>query len=156
MNIKVDNKLVVSSLLLFIMIIVGIKQFNLTPKLKPKTNSTEQTDIKLKITINDKKYSATILNNETAKEIINMLPLEIEMQELNGNEKYYNIDKKIKSNPTKIKKINKGDIMLFNDDTLVIFYDTFDTTYKYTKIGSIDNPDDLDLTNENVTVKIEK
>ena len=71
--------------------------------------------------------------------MIEMLPLEITMDELNGNEKYVYLDKSLPTNSTNPKHINKGDIMLFGNDCLVIFYKSFDTTYSYTKIGHIDN-----------------
>ena len=164
MKTKLDNKLVFSSVLLFVMIIVGVKQFNVTDKVKnnTKTNMSEinttkeDNNIKIKLIINNKEYTATLIDNETSKDLVNMLPINIEMKELNGNEKYYNFDEKIKSNQVEVKKINKGDIMLFNDNCLVIFYNSLETTYKYTKIGSIDNPNELDLNEENVIVKIEK
>ena len=73
-----------------------------------------------------------------------MLPLTLPMEELNGNEKYYYLDETLPSNPNNLKKINRGDIMLYNDNCLVIFYKSFETTYKYTKIGKIENPDNLD------------
>ena len=44
--------------------------------------------------------------------------------------------------------------MLFGNNCLVIFYESFDTTYSYTKIGHIDNLDNLE--NGNIKVKFEK
>ena len=40
--------------------------------------------------------------------------------------------------------IRNGDIMLYGDSTLVVFYRTFDSIYSYTRIGKLDGPDDLD------------
>ena len=44
--------------------------------------------------------------------------------------------------------------MLFGSDCLVIFYDSFETEFRYTKIGHIDNLGDLE--NGNVDVSITK
>ena len=40
--------------------------------------------------------------------------------------------------------------MLYGNNCLVIFYKTFETSYSYTKIGHIDNLEDLG--NEDITV----
>ena len=72
-----------------------------------------------------------------------MFPLTIKMSELNGNEKYYYLDKSLPSNPKKVGSITAGDVMLYGDDCVVIFYKSFSTSYKYTKIGHITNPDKL-------------
>ena len=108
----------------------------------------------LKITINNKEYEATIEDNDTAKSFIALLPKTFSMQELNGNEKYIYMDNSLPSNPVKPDHIQSGDIMLFGDDCLVIFYKSFDTNYSYTKIGHITNLPDLG--NGNITATFEK
>ena len=108
--------------------------------------------------IGEIKFSATLENNETTKELLQRLPLEIEMKELNGNEKYYYFDEHLPRNASLVNKINVGDIMLFGDNCLVIFYQSFVTSYSYTKLGKIDNPDSLAevLGSGNIKVKIMK
>ena len=106
----------------------------------------------VKIKINDDEYELKLSNNETAKEFLKLLPLNIDMQELNGNEKYYYLDDTLPSNPQNIGKIEKGDVMLYGDDCIVIFYKTFNTAYSYTKIGHIDGLNEL--SSENITVLI--
>ncbi len=98
---------------------------------------------KINITINDKTYTASLDDNETSKELLKKLPLSMTMTELNGNEFYYYMDSSLPSDPKKVQNITIGDIMLYGDDCLVIFYDSFKTNYSYTRLGKIDNIDGL-------------
>ena len=121
---------------------------------KNEVNKIMENVTNINVIINSKKYNATIENNETAKKFISRLPQEFSMKELNGNEKYIYMDNSLPTNSTNPKHIESGDIMLYGDDCLVIFYKSFDTKYSYTKIGHIDNLPDLG--NDNVIVKFEK
>ena len=126
--------------------------------MKESTNNTNigESDIKMKnvkVIINDKEYVLNLENNITAKEFNTLLPQEFNMNDLNGNEKYVNMDSSLPTNSYYPKHIEKGDVMLFGDNCLVIFYKSFDTEYDYTKIGHIDNLDDLG--SGNVIVKLE-
>lgn len=100
---------------------------------------TEGNGYKMNINIDGKKYSVSLEDNRAVKELILRLPLELEMNELNGNEKYYYLDESLPTSSERVDRIQKGDIMLYGDDCLVIFYDTFDTNYRYTRIGKIDD-----------------
>ena len=96
------------------------------------------------ITIENKKYEAILYDNSTTKELIKKFPITITMSDLNGNEKYYNFSKSFSTSSENVASINKGDIMLFGDNCLVIFYKSFSTRYKYTKLGYIKNTEDLE------------
>lgn len=96
------------------------------------------------ITIKNKKYEAILYDNSTTKELIKKFPITITMSDLNGNEKYYNFSKSFSTSSENVANINKGDIMLFSDNCLVIFYKSFSTRYKYTKLGYIKNTEDLE------------
>lgn len=108
------------------------------------------------IIINDEEFSVTLEDNETAKAFSNMLPVTLNMSELHGNEKYYYLDTSLPSHPQNIGTIHKGDIMLYGDDCIVIFYKDFDTDYKYSRIGHIDNTESLEkqLGNGNIDVVV--
>ena len=108
----------------------------------------------VKAIINEKEYTINLENNETANNFVNLLPQELNMSELKGNEKYIYLDTTLPTNSSNPKRINAGDVMLYGDNCLVIFYKTFDTSYSYTKIGHIDNLPNLG--NGTVTVKFEK
>ena len=71
------------------------------------------------------------------------LPMTINMSELNGNEKYYYFSDSLPTDAKKPSKINTGDIMLYGDDCLVLFYKSFSTVYSYTPLGTIDDPAEL-------------
>lgn len=114
-----------------------------------ENNEGENIVTNIKVKINNNIYNANIESNETAQKFISKLPLTLNMNELNGNEKYSYLDESLPNNPIKPTTINKGDIMLFGSNCLVIFYKTFNTSYSYTKIGHIENMPDLD---ENSTV----
>lgn len=93
----------------------------------------------INIEVNGVTYTASLEDNETSRELLNRLPLTITMNELNGNEKYTYFEDSFVSHPVSVGRIEAGDIMLYGDDCLVIFYDTFDTNYRYTKIGTIND-----------------
>ena len=105
----------------------------------------------IQVIINGKTYNAKIEENETAKSFVNMLLVEYDMNELNGNEKYVYLDNTLTTNPYSPKHIEAGDIMLYGNNCLVVFYKSFDTSYSYTKIGHIENL--LDLGNGNINIK---
>ena len=96
------------------------------------------------ITIKNKEYEAVLYDNSTVRELIKNFPISITMSDLNGNEKYYNFSKSFSTSSENVANINKGDIMLFGDNCLVIFYKSFSTHYKYTKLGYIKNTEDLE------------
>lgn len=89
------------------------------------------------LTINDQTFTAALADNETARAFAALLPMELHMTELNGNEKYHYLMSGLPAAPQRVEHIEAGDIMLFGDDCVVVFYRSFDTPYSYTRIGRI-------------------
>lgn len=111
---------------------------------------TEQTSIEeennrmnIEIVVGDKTFSATLYDNETAEALKQQLPLTLNMSELNGNEKYYYLSETLPTNSSIPSGIKTGDLMLYGNNCLVLFYDSFSTSYSYTPIGYVDNTDGL-------------
>ena len=100
----------------------------------------------MQMKIGDKAYSVVLNDNNTTKALRELLPMTVTMAEFNGNEKYYLLHNSLPSRPEHIGQIKSGDIMLFGDDSLVVFYKDFKTTYSYTRIGHIENAADLEQT----------
>ena len=136
---------------LIIISIFTISGCNINDKKYNETNNSNEVIRTVKVTINDKEYTINLENNETAREFLNHLPLELNMSELNGNEKYVYIDFTLPTNATKPEQISAGDVMLYGNNCLVIFYEAFNTQYSYTKIGHIDNLSNLG--NSSISVK---
>ena len=96
----------------------------------------------LVITVGEQKFDLRLADTDAAQEIAKATPFEIEMSELNGNEKYY-YSENLPSNPQEIGQIHAGDLMLYGDDCIVLFYKDFQTTYSYTRLGHISDPTGL-------------
>ena len=141
--------------LLLILLIITIFTITSCSNKEDNVKKTSNQEISsMKAIINEKEYIINLEDNNTVKELKNLLPLDLKMEELNGNEKYVYLDKSLTNNPTNPNKINKGDIMIFGNNCLVIFYKSFETTYSYTKIGHINNLPDLN--DKTITIKIIK
>ena len=122
------------------------------------SNDSSNTDTtKMKITIASAVFKATLNNNATAKAFKARLPMTINMTELNGNEKYFDLPNALPANASNPGTIQTGDLMLYGSNTLVLFYKTFSTSYNYIRLARIDNPSGLAdaLGSGNVMVKFE-
>lgn len=112
---------------------------------------------KMKITIGTAVFTGTLYDNPSSAAFKAMFPLTLDMTELNGNEKYYDFPGPLPTNASVGGGIKVGDLTLYGNNTLVLFYKSFNTSYNYTKLGYIDNPAGLAaaLGNGNVVVKFE-
>lgn len=90
--------------------------------------------------VGDHTFSATLLDNETARQLAELFPLTLKMSELNGNEKYFYLDGSLPTDSHQPGQINAGDLMLYGDNCLVLFYESFSSGYSYTRLGSVDDP----------------
>lgn len=94
--------------------------------------------------INGKNFSAALEDNPSARVFAERLPLEVNMTELNGNEKYFYLDGDLPSDSQRVERIHAGDLMLFGSNCVVLFYKDFATNYTYTRLGKLDNVADLE------------
>lgn len=111
-----------------------------------ETNQTEtdQEVNEMKISINGTEYTAHFYDTKAAEEFKAMLPLTLNMSELNGNEKYIYMDSDFTTKSEKVGSIKKGELMLYGSSCVVLFYDSFSTPYSYTRLGYIDAPSGLE------------
>ena len=113
-------------------------------ELKNEENVETEDNMKINIIVGNKTFVATLEDNKTANSFAAMLPMTINMDDVNGNEKYYvlpdTIGNETAQNPG---VIHTGDIMCYGNAGLVLFYETFSTSYNYVPIGNIDDIEGL-------------
>ena len=100
----------------------------------------------MKITIGEQRFTVTLEDNATAAALKERLPMTLDMSELNGNEKYHYLSFSLPTASYSPGKIKSGDVMLYGDSCLVVFYESFSTPYSYTRIGRIDDAAELRTT----------
>ena len=106
------------------------------------------------IKVGNREFTATLIDNPTATAFKGILPLTVNMTELNGNEKFFRLPKNLPTDESDPGTINSGDLMLWGSSTLVLFYKTFTTSYSYTKLGKITNAAELAGVLGNSDVKV--
>lgn len=95
------------------------------------------------MSVGERRFAISLSDNETARALTARLPLTLDMAEHNGNEKYAVLAQELPTNASRPGTIRNGDLMLYGSDTLVVFYATFDSSYAYTRLGHVDDPDGL-------------
>jgi hypothetical protein len=102
-------------------------------------------------------FGATLSHNATAAAFKKLLPRSIILKELNGNEKFAELPLSLPTEASTPRAVQTGDLMLYGSSTLVLFYKSFRTTYRYTNIGRLDDPAGLEpaLSSGNVDVTFE-
>ena len=89
------------------------------------------------MTIGTQRFAVSLEDNPSAPAFVQLLPATLEMAELNGNEKHARLPRSLPTNALRPGTIRSGDVLLYGNDTLVVFYQTFRSSYSYTQIGRI-------------------
>lgn len=100
--------------------------------------------IAITIKVGDRQFAANLLDNASTQALIGQMPLTLNMSDLNGNEKYYYLSPALPTDTQSIGTIHNGDLMLYGSDCLVLFYEDFSTSYRYTRLGTVSDPSGLE------------
>jgi hypothetical protein len=93
----------------------------------------------IEITVNDVVFRAYLYDNATTQALLEHFPMTLDMTDLHSNEKYCYLPYKFSTEAERVGSIKAGDLMLYGSDCLVLFYESFSTSYSYTSLGYIEN-----------------
>lgn len=95
------------------------------------------------MTVGERRFAITLADTEAARAFVAMLPLTLDMAELNGNEKKNELPGPLPTDASRPGTIRNGDLLLWGSRTVVVFYRTFESSYAYTRLGRVDDPSGL-------------
>ena len=98
---------------------------------------------RLQMAVGAHRFTVVLDDTPAARALAQMVPVTFQMSDLNDNEKKVSLHKGLPTQVVRPGTIRTGDVLLWGDDTLVVFYKTFSSSYSYTRIGRIENPGDL-------------
>jgi hypothetical protein len=112
------------------------------------------TGSKMKIIIGSQTFQGTLYDNATVEAFKALLPLTLDMADLNSNEKHVDLPRSLPSNSSNPGTIQTGDLMLYGSSTLVLFYKGFNTSYSYTRLARIDDASALAVALGSANVRV--
>ena len=112
-------------------------------------------ETRLWMTVGEHRFAVTLADTDAASAFAARLPMALDMTDLNGNKKKFDLPKDLPAKPSRPGTIRSGDLMLYGTNTVVVFYLTFDSPYSYTRLGRVDNPDRLARVLGQSSVKVE-
>lgn len=95
------------------------------------------------MTVGEQRFAIALDDNPSTRQLLTRLPLSLDMADLHGNEKYATVQPPLPTQPYRPGTIHNGDFLLYGADTWVVFYKTFDSSYRYSRLGRIERPQDL-------------
>jgi hypothetical protein len=130
-----------------------------TPTATPTANSeTEEAGMEIRLTVNDTVVTATLLDNETARDFMSLLPLTLTLEDYAGTEKISGLPKRLSTEGAPAgSDPSVGDITYYAPwGNLAIFYRDFGYASGLIILGTIDNGMEALSVPGPVTVSIER
>ncbi len=100
-------------------------------------NSTKNREKTIFVSIGKHRFTIDLADTVSAEELSQLLPLTLVMQDHLRNEKHADLPRRLSTGNSRPGRIEAGDVMLWQGKTLVVFYESFDSAYSYTRLGKI-------------------
>jgi hypothetical protein len=110
---------------------------------EPSAQTGDETMLTVNIQVGSTSFTAILYDNASTQALLAQMPLILDMSDMNSNEKYYYLSDSLPTDSEQVGSINAGDLMLYGSDCLVLFYESFSTSYSYTKLGYIEDASGL-------------
>ncbi|MFD1260201.1 cyclophilin-like fold protein [Entomomonas asaccharolytica] len=139
------NKLIITFMICFFSIVSYAKD-----------NQT-MTDVQIKLIMNDKIVTATLVDNETTRDFIKLLPLNLTLEDYANTEKISNLPKKLSTKGVPAGYTpSKGDIAYYAPwGNLAIFHKNFSYSRGLVILAKLDSDIELFEVQGSINVKIE-
>lgn len=106
---------------------------------QPEAENNPAAGTALRIQVGDRTFTARLEDTPAAQALADILPMTLNMEEMNGNEKYFFLPDTLPTDPEQPGSITAGDMMLYGDNCLVLLYGSFQSPYSYTRLGAVTN-----------------
>lgn len=125
----------------------------------PTTPPTPPTNMNttIRMVVADRDFTVKLNDTPAATAFRAILPLTLSMRDYNNNEKVESLPNSLPTAASTPRTIETGDLMLYGSNSLVLFYETFNNSYSYTRIGRVENTSGIKaaLGRGAVTIKFE-
>ncbi len=86
-------------------------------------NAAQANTMKIRLTVNDKAVTATLIDSETTRDFISLLPLTLTMNDLFGREKFGHLPRAISEGGRRTRTYEAGDVIYWSPASdVAIFY----------------------------------
>ena len=117
----------------------GLESPQTEPEATQETDEKEQAAMKMNVQIGGQTFTATMEDNQAAKELADMMkagPVTLQMDDFSGFEKVGSLGRNLTAS-NKQTTTTAGDIVLYNGSNIVMFYGS--NSWSYTRLGKIDD-----------------
>lgn len=98
----------------------------------------EEDNVKIEMDVNGESFEVYLESNKAAQELVDLLPLSVELRDFGGFEKVGSIGTSLTTQDQYITT-DPGDIVLYQGNQIVLFYGS--NSWSYTRLGYIEDVD---------------
>lgn len=119
----------------------GITQTGSQKNLAQPTPKKEQ--FNMWMTVNGHRFELILEDNAATHAFASQVPPTLQMKELNRNAKHGQLSGTLPADAQPLGIIHNGDLMLYGSKTLVVFDQTFASSYSYTRLAKVKHSEKL-------------